>query len=405
MQEKKHKEHDFSAKLRQASVIDRLKVYIQWRRDQGKTNKENPLPKFGPLSINLDLTSACNFACPHCVDSGIINTGEHLDLDTVKASLDTLQSQGLLSVILLGGGEPTLHKNFEEIVRYIKGKDLQLGIVTNGTRLGRVEKVSDVLTHKDWLRISIDAACQETFFQSHRPKSGVNLYDILSGAREIKSINPQLSLGYSFVIVWEGIAAGEHQLYPNISEIPQAVQLAREFGFDYISFKPCLLRLEVNQKESLFDPPDIEREKKVINDIKLDLAKAKEVAQGQIKILESINLRALLEGKVHELKKQPEICHMQFFRTVLSPAGLFHCPAFRGNEKAKISDQRGYLAGAPLQSTLQNLTRSITGFDAAKECCVIACFYHHVNWWIEDFIHSDREVEALETISDQDFFL
>jgi wyosine [tRNA(Phe)-imidazoG37] synthetase (radical SAM superfamily) len=405
MQEEKHKEHDFSAKLRQASVIDRLKAYIEWRRDRGKTNKKNPLPKFGPLSINLDLTSACNFACPHCVDSEIINTGEYLDLNNVKASLDTLQSQGLLSVILLGGGEPTLHKNFEEIVRYIKHGDLQLGIVTNGSRLGRVESVADVLTRKDWLRISIDAACQETFFQSHRPKSGVNLYDILSHARKIKSINPKLSLGYSFVIVWEGIQAGEHQLFPNINEIPQAAQLAREFAFDYISFKPCLLRLEVHQKESLFDPPDIEREKKVINDIKINLAKAKEAAQGKIKILESINLKALLQGKVHQLKKQPEICHMQCFRTVLSSAGIFHCPAFRGNEKAKIADQGGYLAGAPLQNTLQNLTQSINDFAAAKECRVIACFYHHVNWWIEDFIHSNQEVEALETISDHDFFL
>ena len=405
MDRSKHKEHDFSAKLRQASVIDRLKAYIEWRRNRGKTDEANPMPEFGPLSINLDLTTACNFACPHCVDSGIINTGEYLDIDTVKSSLDTLQPQGLLSVILLGGGEPMLHKDFEEIVRYIKNKNLQLGIVTNGTMLKRVEKVADLLEEKDWLRISIDAARQDTFYKSHKPKNGVTLLDILHKARKIKSINSKLSLGYSFVIVWEGIAVGGHQLFPNINEIPQAVQLARRYAFDYISFKPCLLRLYVNQKESLFDPPDIELERKVINDIQLNLAKAKEVADGKIKILESINLKALIERKVHELKKQPEICHMQCFRTVLSPAGIFHCPAFRGNETAKIADQRGYLEGEPLQDTFRNLTRSIEHFDAEKECAVIACFYHHVNWWLEDFINSEKGVEELEEIADNDFFL
>jgi organic radical activating enzyme len=401
----KNKEHDFGIKLRQTSVIDRLKAYIIWQRNQKTPDKENPMPKFGPLSINLDLTTACNFACPHCVDSGIINTGEYLDMDTVKSSLDTLQSQGLLSVILLGGGEPTLHKDFEEIVHYIKNKKLQLGIVTNGTRLKRVEKVADLLEEKDWLRISIDAARQETFFKSHRPKSGVTLRDILQKSRQVKLKNPKLSLGYSFVIVWEGIEVSGHQLFANINEIPQAVQLARDFAFDYISFKPCLLKLGVSQKESLFDPPDIEREKKVIEDIRLNLAKARDIADGKIKILESLNLKALIDRKVHELKRQPEICHMQCFRTVLSPAGIFHCPAFRGSQKAKLADQRGYLEGEPLQDTFRNLSRSIEHFDAEKECAVIACFYHHVNWWLEDFINSDKGVEELEEIVDNDFFL
>jgi len=405
MDRSKNKEHDFSAKLRQASVIDQLKAYIEWRRNRGKTSETTPMPEFGPLSINLDLTTACNFACPHCVDSGIINTGEYLDIDIVKSSLDTLQSQGLLSVILLGGGEPTLHKDFEEIVRYIKNKKLQLGVVTNGTRLRRVEKIADLLAEKDWLRISIDAARQETFFNSHKPKGGVTLRDILHKAQQVKLKNPKISLGYSFVIVWEGIEIGGHQLFPNINEIPQAVQLAREYAFDYISFKPCLLKLDVGQKESLFDPPDIERERKVINDIQINLAKAKEVAGGNIKILESINLKALIERKVHELKKQPEMCHMQCFRTVLSPAGIFHCPAFRGNATAKLADQKGYLEGQPLQDTFRNLSQSVEHFNAQKECAVIACFYHHVNWWLEDFINSNKSVNDLEEIADNDFFL
>jgi sulfatase maturation enzyme AslB (radical SAM superfamily) len=405
MTRSKHKEHDFSTKLRQASVIDRLKSYIQWRRNRDKTDAALPMPEFGPLSINLDLTTACNFACPHCVDSGIINTGESLDIATVKSSLDSLQSRGLLSVILLGGGEPTLHNDFEDIVRYIKKQKLQLGIVTNGTRLKRVERIADLLEEKDWLRISIDAARQDTFAKSHRPKGGVTLDDILHKARQVKLKNPKISLGYSFVIVWEGIEIGGHPLFANIDEIPQAVQLAKDFAFDYISFKPCLLKHGVSQKESLFDPPDVDRENKVIEDIRLNLARAGDTADGKIKILESLNLKALIDRKVHELKRQPEICHLQCFRTVLSPAGIYHCPAFRGNPKAKIADQRGYLEGQPLQKTFGNLTRSIENFDAEKECAVIACFYHHANWWLEDFIHSDKSAEELEEIVDTDFFL
>ena len=60
----KQKEHDFSAKLRQVSVIERLKAYISWQRSL-RTSQDLPLPDWGPLSINLDLTAACNFSCPH----------------------------------------------------------------------------------------------------------------------------------------------------------------------------------------------------------------------------------------------------------------------------------------------------------------------------------------------------
>ncbi len=91
------------------------------------------------------MTSACNFACPHCVDSEIINLGKSLDLDDVKKTLNVLQARGLLSVILIGGGEPTLHRNFEEIALFIKNKGLQLGIVTNGSRLGKIEKIASAL--------------------------------------------------------------------------------------------------------------------------------------------------------------------------------------------------------------------------------------------------------------------
>jgi len=84
MKKLKHKEHDFSSKLRQSSVIESLKRYITWQRNAGTTGAGLAVPNLAPISINLDLTSACNFACPHCVDSKIINTGEYLEYRRCK---------------------------------------------------------------------------------------------------------------------------------------------------------------------------------------------------------------------------------------------------------------------------------------------------------------------------------
>ena len=405
MDKLKHKEYDFSSKLRQSSIIERLKEYITWQRNYGSGDDRNALPDFAPVSINLDLTSACNFSCPHCVDLKIINTGQYLEIEDIKRTVEILQSHGLLSIILIGGGEPTLHKDFEKIVAFIKSSGLQLGIVTNGSKLFRIANIVDLLGKEDWLRISIDAGCEETFVKSHRPKTDVTLYDILQNARDIKLRNPLITLGYSFVIVWEGIDINGHELCQNVGEMAVAAKLACEYSFDYISFKPCLIRLPDSQRESLLDKSDKSKEERITEDIKSNLQKAKDATDGKIKILESVNLRAMLENELYELKRQPKRCHMQFFNTVVTPSGVFHGPAFRGVDKAKIAESDGYTEKIKFDETQQTLAHSISTFDAGKECNVIACFYHHVNWWLEKFIHSDKNINGIEKAEDDNFFL
>jgi hypothetical protein len=400
MDKLKHKEYDFSTKLTQRSVIERLKPYISWQR-----GAEGGIPPYGPVSVNLDLTSACNFACPHCVDSGIINTGQHLDLKTVCDTVDTLRSQGLLSVILIGGGEPTLHRDFEAVVGHIKSTGIQLGIVTNGSRLSRIAGIVDSLEKEDWVRISIDAGTEETFAASHQPRTSITLAGLLKEAEGLKQRNPLITLGFSFVIVWDGIAVNGRPLCRNIDEMDLAARLAAGHGFDYISFKPCLIRQQDSQKESLLDKVDEGAEKRIREAVEGKLALARNAVEGRIKILTSVNLRALLAGQLDDLKRQPGRCHMQFFSTVVTPNGIFHCPAFRGVEKAKVAGPAGYAGKSAYEETQRILARSIGSFDAERECSVIACFYNHTNWWTENIIQSERRPEDLEPAEDDNFFL
>lgn len=405
MEKLKNKEHDFSSKLRQRSVIHRLREYIAWHRSLETNPRDQNPPPYGPISINLDLTSACNFSCSYCVDSMILNTGSYLKLEEIKKTINFLHSKGLLSVILVGGGEPTLHKDFGEIVDYLKSKKLEVGIVTNGSRLDKVQEVADLLEKGDWVRISIDAAKQETFENLHRPKTDVTLDRILEKAKKLKERNPMVSLGYSFVIVWQGIDINGNRLSPNIDEMAESARLAREYAFDYVSFKPCLIRLEESQRESLLDHVNKETEKEIVKKIRMNLRKAKEVGGDKIKILESVNLKAMLNEETDRIKKQPKRCHMQFFRTVVAPCGIFHCPAFRGVEKAKIAGQDGYLTATQWSESLKITGKSISTFNAEEECKVVGCFYNQTNWWLEEFIQSDRDINEIETVEDHEFFL
>ena len=397
------REHDFGAKLRQRSVVQRLREYVTWQRKLKADPGLQP-PCFGPLSVNLDLTLACNFSCPHCVDSSILNDGNALSFEDVTKTIRTLHSKGLLSVILLGGGEPTLHRDFERLVKEIKAEGLQIGIVTNGSRMDRVAQVAEVLEDKDWVRISIDAGREETFQALHRPRTRVTLKQILGRAQKVKEKNPKVSLGYSFVIVWEGLEVPGGALRPNMAEMAEAVRLAQEHSFDYVSFKPCLVRLD-SQREALLDRVDQEKERRIVDEIRTNLDKARTVAGDRIRILESLNLKAMLNEETDQIKKQPRRCHMQFFRTVVTPSGIFHCPAFRGVETAKIGESDGYVSDMTFGESLARTATSLLTFNAEKECQAVGCFYHHTNWWLENLIESDKDTEPIPNVEDDNFFL
>ena len=404
MEKLKEREHDFSSKLRQDATLQRLKEYLQWQRGYDVLGPDRGLPIFSPISINLDLTSACNFSCPFCVDSKLINAGRNLTLEEVKKTIHTLQTHGLLSVILIGGGEPTLHKDFGEIVRYIKSKRLQIGIVTNGSRLEKIEAVVGELREKDWIRISIDAAGEEVFQDLHQPKTKVTLKRILEKAKKVKERNPVVSLGYSFVVVWEGVEINGKKLHPNIDEMTRSVERAKEFSFDYISFKPCLIRLSESQRETLLKNVGKTKEEEIIDQIKVHVQEAKHFA-GRVKILESSNLKAMLNQETDQIKRQPKRCHLQFFRTVVTPFGIFHCPAFRGVEEARIGDLEGYHSEIKFEESLKRTAKSILTFNAEKECKDVGCFYNRTNWWLEKFISSKEDIGELEKVENDNFFL
>ena len=83
--------HDFTAKLRQPSLVDAVGSYVRWRRALARaraTGAEEPrAPRAAPISINLDLTTACNYRCDHCIDWEILNTRPRHDVESLRRSL------------------------------------------------------------------------------------------------------------------------------------------------------------------------------------------------------------------------------------------------------------------------------------------------------------------------------
>ncbi len=131
-----------------------------------------------------------------------------------------MTERGLRSVILIGGGEPTVHPRFREMVRFLKGLDLQVAIVSNGARNDRILDVVDVLGDEDWIRLSLDAGTNATFQAMHSPKKAVTLEEICAWIPQIRDRNPIPRVGFSFVVTWKGAErTGGDPVVENLHEI------------------------------------------------------------------------------------------------------------------------------------------------------------------------------------------
>src|SRR5262245_1961570 len=107
-----HEFHNFQSKLTQASLLPTVIDYVKWQTAVRTACGGQPAvqpPDAAPISINLDLTTACNYRCDHCIDWDILNTKHRHDEETLRSSIITMVERGLRSVILIGGGEPTIY--------------------------------------------------------------------------------------------------------------------------------------------------------------------------------------------------------------------------------------------------------------------------------------------------------
>jgi len=393
--------HDFASKLLQEETLPQVKRYVRWR-----AGLEHDVPDFAPVSINLDITTACNFACDHCVDMDILNTGIRYDHERLLDSLRLMAQKGLRSVIVIGGGEPTVYPKFVESIRFMKELGLQVSVVSNGSGMRKIAAIAGDLEEGDWVRLSLDSASDAVFQAMHKPKKAITLDEICDGARAIGE--RPWKLGYSFIVTWKGAFINDEAIVENIHEMVDGARRARDYGFDYIAFKPFLTRAPYNNAEIV----DIREDDDGFDDVRARIRAAVEEARkletGRFSVYETTNLKVLENRSFRDYTEQPHRCHMQWFRQVLSPLGMYNCPVYRNQPHGCVGPKDAYATDEEYDKTRVRTAQQIDNFDAHHECREVTCLYNHVNWWIEHLVKNPEELNELEPAprpDEPDFFL
>ena len=131
-------------------------------------------------------TQGCNFKCPFCHNSGLIqgaNNSNKIDEQVLFDYLD--KRKGLIDGVCVSGGEPLLQKDIELFIRKIKEKGYKVKLDTNGSKPKILKKLIDC-NLIDYVAMDV-----KNTFSKYDVTSGakVNLDDIKESINILKSSN------------------------------------------------------------------------------------------------------------------------------------------------------------------------------------------------------------------------
>lgn len=145
--------------------------YKEYRR-MWVDNPKNFILRSAPLHLDIEPTSACNLKCPMCPRTVILNDPEKkknfhiatMKLETYKRLIDEAVEIGVYSVKLNWLGEPLVHPDIVEMVRYAKEKGI-IDVMFNTNAVLLTEKMTKdlILAGLDKLFFSFDSPFKEKY--------------------------------------------------------------------------------------------------------------------------------------------------------------------------------------------------------------------------------------------------
>ena len=300
-----------------------------------------------PLAI-VYVTDRCNSRCVMCDYWKYGQTFMTMErAETLAREFDKLQTRW----VLLSGGEPLLHPQWNEIAQVLSGGKRQLWLLTAGLALKKYADIAADLCQK--IIVSLDGATAESY-QSIR---GVNAFnEVCAGIVALVEKKKEVSIRCTIQ-------------KRNYKELPALVELAHKLGVRQISFLTIDVLTHVafaRQQEIMNDlalePKDLPLFDRVLSDLSAQFKDDFElsfIAESPAKLQRMRQYFAAL----HDLAEFPPIrCNAPRFSAVFTADGMIQpCYFISPQEKLDLND--------PNMLSLRHNIRS----GQRKECKTCVC--------------------------------
>lgn len=129
-----------------------LKNRYQWKKYPRKK-----IPKF-PLNIDIEVSSRCQILCKHCFRKQMdIGENDFMPLEMYKKIVSECGQHGLFTLKFSMRGEPLIHPDIVEMVRFAKEKGVkEVWINTNGGPITEELAHGLISSGVDWITMSFD---------------------------------------------------------------------------------------------------------------------------------------------------------------------------------------------------------------------------------------------------------
>lgn len=190
----------------------------------------NKTVSFSKNAVNVffHILTACNLKCVHCY----INQEQHgratLPLPTIKDWLSAFSEKSKKANVIFLGGEPTLHPNLPEAIRFARSAGYQsITVDTNGYLFNDfLDRITP--PELDFLSFSLDGATRET----NDRLRGEGCYETC-----IKGIKASVEKGFNTSVIFTVSRA-------NIHELELMPELVRDLGIKHFFIQVIGIRGE-----------------------------------------------------------------------------------------------------------------------------------------------------------------
>lgn len=177
------------------NIVESDPKYTEYRKKWHSYPDEHRIASF-PLFLDIDITDKCNLRCPFClrVSNPELIENKTMSFDMFQKIIDEGSINGLYGVKLNIIGEPLLHPDVYDFVRYAKEKGL-VDVYFNTNAVLLDEKIANSLIDAKLDRLSISfEGYTKDIYERYRVGSDFDL--VLNNIKNIQKLKHEYHVDY-----------------------------------------------------------------------------------------------------------------------------------------------------------------------------------------------------------------
>ena len=313
-----------------------------------------------PTTIEVDLTNRCNHRCSFCYYAehiGVEADKPSLDTDLLKDRLVEAKKLGTKAISFTGGGEPTIHKDYLELIKFTNEIGFDVGTITNGSAITE-RNVDTIIENLQWIRISMAGGDAE----SYSKVQGVDQFEkIVSNLKLLSKkkveIDPNFNIGVRTLVTPD-----------NLYSLEEFAGIIKNLNLDYWQLAPDQF---TDDKGRFWNDENTQRIFSNVRDM---------LAERDIKLLTTTYMAS------QEKLDYPSTCYAHFFMVSITAEGyLTFCKNVRSETDFHIGDIT--------KNTLTEIwdgdkTKGIEKWVRPNNCGLF-CKHMAINNTLESIVHPD----------------